>query len=237
LPGVSVAAATAKNIGVKVGDHLRFSIAGFELEAEVASLRQYEESVVKRSFAYLFEPGSLSHLSPTYSTAFYLPPQQKSFLTQLLRAHPGMALYQLDRFIEQLQSIIRQVSDGVMLILWLTLAAAGLVLCSAVMSSLDSRKQEGALLRALGSPGELIVGSVWLEFSLLGFLAGVVAIMGAEIILFGLQVLVLKTTLQAHFVYWLAAPLLSALLLGVLGGFACRSVVTSAPGLVLRGVN
>ncbi|AZP12985.1 ABC transporter permease [Undibacterium parvum] len=237
LPGVSVAAATAKNIGVTVGDRLRFFVAGFEFEAEVASLRQFEESAVKRSFAYLFEPGTLDHLSPTYSTAFFLPPPQTNFLPRLLRAHPSMLLYQLDRFLEQLQNIIKQVSDGVMLILWLTLAAAALVLGSAVMSSIDSRRQESALLRALGSPRELILASLWLEFSLLGLLAGVVAILGAEFILFGLQVLVLKTPLQPHYTYWLAAPLLSAALLGLFGATACRSVLTSAPGLVLRGVN
>lgn len=237
LPGVSVGAETAKNIGVKVGDRLRFSMGGIPLEAEVASLRKFEENATRASFAYIFEPGSLAQMSATYSAGFYLPPAQKSLVHALLRAHPTMALYEMDRLIAQMQDIIRQVSDAILLVLWLTLAAAGLVLCSAVLSSIASRQQETGLLRALGSPRQLILGSVWLEFSVLGMLSGTVAIAGAELILFGLQSQVLKTPLHAHYVYWLAAPVLSSLVLGLLGGFSCRSVVHTPPGLVLRGVN
>lgn len=237
LPGVSVGAETAKNIGLKVGDVLDFLIGGIEHKAEVASLRQFEESATTSSFAYIFEPGSLANLSPTYEASFYLVPEKKSFVNQLLRAHPTMAVYELDRFIAQMQAIIKQVTDGVMLVLWLTLLAGCLVLFSAVMSSIDSRKQETGLLRALGSPRQLILGSIWVEFSVLGLVAGTVAIVGAETILIGLQTLVMKTPVHAHYAYWVAAPFISAILLGVLGHVCCRDVVTTPPGLVLRGAN
>ncbi len=236
LPGVSVNAESAKNMGVKIGDHLRFSIAGLELEAEVASLRKIAPSVTQRSFSLLFDPASMTAYTPTYTSSFYLAPEQKRFVNTLLRQHPGIALLELDKLIVQMKTIIEQVTDGVMLVLWLSLLAGGLVILSAVISSIDQRRQENGLLRAFGSSRHLILGSVLIEFAVLGGLAGTVAIICSELMLLGIQSFVLKTSLQAHYLYWLVAPVGSALLLATLGVVACRSVITTPPATVLRGV-
>ena len=235
LPGVSVGAESAKNIGLKIGDRLRFSIAGLELEAEVASFRKITPSATRESFAFLFSPESMKDFSPTYTTGFYLPPEQKYFVNQLLSKHPSVALLEFDRMIMQMKSVIKQVTDAVMLVLWLTLFAGALVMFSAVSGSMERRQQENGLLRAFGSSKALIMGSVLVEFSVMGALAGGVAIIGSELILLGIQVFVLQSPIHPHYLYWLISPIASALLLALLGTFACRHVVTTPPGAVLRG--
>src|SRR5690606_27566590 len=100
-------------------------------------------------------------------------------------------------------------------------------------SSIDSRKQEAGLLRALGSRRQLIVGSVWIEFSVLGFLAGISAVIGAELLLLSLQHWVLETPIQPHYLFWLLGPLLRAVFVGALGALSCRSVVTTPAAVVL----
>lgn len=235
FPEVSVGAEQAKNIGLKIGDRLRFSISGLEHEAEVSSIRKYETTETKTSFDFVFEPKSMHAFSPTYMSAFYLPPEQKTFSIKLLRAHPSLTLFEFDRALEQMKTIIKQVTDAVVLILWLTLAAGCLVMLSAVLSSLDRRQQENGLLRAFGASRQLLFSSVLIEFSVLGFLSGTVAIIGSELMLFGLQELVLKTAIQAHYLYWVLSPCLSALLLGCLGTLCCRKIITTPPSVVLRG--
>ena len=127
---------------------------------------------MRPNFFFIFEPGSLDTYSPTFITSIYLPAQQKSFINQLLLDHPTILVMELDRIIEQIRSIVNQVSDGVLLVLWLTLIGGCLVLLAAVMGSIAARKQQAGLLRALGSSRQLIVGSICAEFAILGFLAG-----------------------------------------------------------------
>jgi putative ABC transport system permease protein len=234
LPGVSVEVDTAKEIGLKIGDKLQFSFGGLLLDAEVASFRSLDWRSMRPNFFFIFEPGSLDAYSPTFITSIYLPPQQKSFINQLLLDHPTILVMELDRIIEQIRSIVNQVSDGVLLVLWLTLIGGCLVLLAAVMGSIAARKQQAGLLRALGSPRQLIVGSICAEFAILGFLAGLIAIVGTEILLISLQKFVLETAIQPHYIFWLISPLSGAAFVSALGYICCRHVVTTPPAVVLR---
>ncbi|ACE83241.1 ABC transporter permease [Cellvibrio japonicus] len=234
LPGVSVEVKTAEEIGLKLGDHLRFSLGGLELDAQIASLRSLDWNSMRPNFFFIFEPGALEGYSPTYITSIYLPAQQKPVINELLRAHPTVLVIELDRIISQIRTIIDQVSDGVLLVLWLTLIGGCLVLLAAVMSSIESRKQEAGLLRALGSPRRLVLGSLVAEFAILGTIAGAIAILGSEILLLSLQKFVLETPIQPHYIYWLLSPLVGGVFVSLLGYLCCRPVVTTPPAVVLR---
>lgn len=234
LPGVSVEVNTATEIGLKLGDKLQFSFGGLLLDAEVASFRSLDWRSMRPNFFFIFEPGSLDAYSPTFITSIYLPAQQKSFINELLLDHPTILVMELDRIIEQIRSIVNQVSDGVLLVLWLTLIGGCLVLLAAVMGSIAARKQQAGLLRALGSPRRLIVGSICAEFAILGFLAGLIAIIGTEILLISLQKFVLQTPIQPHYIYWLLSPLSGAVFVSALGYICCRHTVTTPPAVVLR---
>jgi putative ABC transport system permease protein len=234
LPGVSVEEGVAKSLHLKVGDSLRFSLGGLDLDVQVASIRSLSWKSMRPNFFFIFEPQSLDAFSPTYMTSIYLAPEQKLFINQLLRKHPTITVVELDRIIDQIRKIIDQVSDGIGLVLWLTLSAGSLVLFAAVLSSIDSRKQEAGLLRALGSSRQLILGSVLVEFLVLGLLAGVIATISAESLLFAMQTFIFKNPIQPHFIYWLIAPVGSALFISALGVLCCRPVMTTPPMVVLR---
>lgn len=234
VPGVSVEIELAEEAGLSIGDKLTFSLGGLILEAQIASFRSLDWRSMKPNFFFIFEPGALDNYSPTYITSLYLPVEQKSFINDLLRRYPTMLVIELDRIIDQIRTIVTQVSNGVLLVLWLTLAGGCLVLIAAVTSSIDSRKQESGLLRALGSPRRLMIGSVWAEFSVLGLLSGIIAVIGAEILLISLQYWVLETPIRPHYIFWLVGPLAGALFVGALGALSCRSVVNTPPAVVLR---
>lgn len=107
-------------------------------------------------------------------------------------------------------------------------------MAAAVNASIDSRLQEVGVIRALGSPKRTILGSLWIEFTLLGAVAGVIAVLGAEALLFGLQSKVFNMPMAAHYELWLVGPLMGAFLVGALGVWSCRKVVVTPPGVVLR---
>jgi putative ABC transport system permease protein len=236
LPGVSVEKETATALDLSIGDKLQFSFGGILKEAEVASIRSLEWSSMRPNFYFIFSPGSLEKLTPTFITSVFIPKEKKSLVNQLLLSHPRALLIELDRIIAQIQQIIEQVSDGVFLVLCLTLAAGSLVLFAAVISSLQSRKQQTGVIRAFGAPRKLILGSLVIEFTVLGLLAGIVAVIGTESLLLSLQTFVLNTPIQPHYLFWLIAPTLGATLVAVLGYVGCYSVVRTPPAIVLREV-
>lgn len=234
--GISVEAEAAEDLGVGLGDDLRFSVGGLMLEARVASIRTLKWDSMNPNFYFLMSPGALESFSPTYLTSVFLRPEDKLFINQLLERFPTIVVIEMDRVIAQIQSIVAQVSVGIELMLWLVLLGGFMVMWAAVSATMDERKQETALLRALGSSRKRLLGSLWIEFSLLGGLAGIMAVFGAEVLLLSIQYWVLDMPLQAHFGLWFWGTLGAMLLIGTLGVFACRRVITTPPGLILREV-
>lgn len=234
LPGVSVEQDLAEDLGLKLGDRLTFSIGGLEMRAVIASLRTLDWQSMNPNFYFIFEPGALNDFAATYMTSAYIPPEQKRLVNRLMRNHPTLLVIALDRVFEQIRSVVARVTQGIQLVLMLTLVGGALVLLAAVNSSLESRKQEAGLLRALGSSRRLVVGSVWAEFSVLGGLAGLLGVVGAEALLFSLQYWVMDIPIQPHYGYWLLGPVLGATLVGTLGALGCRSVIHTPPAVVLR---
>lgn len=232
--GVSVEVDIATRVGLHIGDKIRFSVGGLTLEAEVASIRRVDWKSLKQNFFFIFEPYSLDKFSPTYGTSVFIPSEDKKYLNQFSRNHPNFLILDFGKLIENIKRIITQVSDGIALVLWLTIITGCLVLFAAVMGSLESRKQESGLLRALGSSRKLILGSVFIEFAILGFLSGLIAIVGAECLLLGLQKLVFNNSIQPHYRYWVASPMIGMMFISILGIICCRRVVTTPPALVLR---
>ncbi len=232
--GVSVEAGTAQEIGIKLGDELIFSLGGLELKARVSSIRTVDWNALTPNFYFLFSPGALDDYSPTYLTSVFVPNDDKRFINEFLRRYPTIVIIEIDRIIERIKAIVTQVSQGVELVLWVVLLGGVLVLIAAVSASMARRLHESSILRALGSGRKLIVGSLWLEFSLLGFASGLLAAFGAELILFALQSLVFEATSRIHPLLWVFGPILGAFFIGLLGAFACRKTVTVPPALVLR---
>lgn len=236
IAGVSVEQQTAQELGVKIGDDLTFDIGGLKLDVRVASIRSLKWDSMNPNFYFLLSPGALDGFSPTYLTSVYLPAEQKMFINTLLTAFPTIVVIEMDRVLAQIQTIVEQVSLGVELMLGLVLLSGFFVMWAAVSASMDERMQEAALLRALGSSRHRLLGSLWIEFSLLGLFAGIMAATGAEILLLSIQYWVLDIPLSAHWEIWLWGTLGSAWLVGTLGVIACRKVVNTPPGLMLRAL-
>ncbi len=227
----------ADDLGLSIGDVMTFDIAGQRLSAEVSNLRRLDWESMRPNFFIIFSPGALEGLPATYMTSFYLEPTQKRFLNELLAQFPTITVIEVDALIAQVTSIIDRVTQAVELVLGLVLASGCLVLVASIQASRDARMSEHALVRTLGGTRQLITGSLAVEFLALGLFAGAVAVVGAEVTVAILETQVFELTASVHPWLWLVGPLLGATLIFVVGMLGTRSLISSPPITVLRGLN
>ena len=232
--GVSVEVELAERLNLKLGDQLRFSIGGLEVESPITSLRSLDWNSMRPNFYMLFAPGSLEDFPATYITSFYLPPEQKLLVNDLVRQFPSVSVIELDKIIERIRDTISQVSLAIESVMALMLVAGVLVLIAGVRASIAERLQEAAIIRTLGGRRRLLLQSLMVEFGLLGVAAGLLAAIGAETTLAVLSQRVFELPFTPHPLLWLLGPLVGALLVGTAGTLACRSSVSEPPLKVLR---
>ena len=157
-------------------------------------------------------------------------------LNDLVRLFPTIVIIEVDALIEQIQTIIAQVTSAIELISVLVLVCGALVLLSCVNATLDERFHENAILRTLGAGKKLILTSLLIEFATIGMVAGVIATLGAEGSLYYLQEQVFEQDFNFHYWVWLAGPLLGMVIIAGLGMNSTRQVVSISPLNVLRRV-
>ena len=219
---------------LKVGDTLVFMIQGRPLATRVASIRTVAWDNLQPNFYIIFSPGALADFPSTFLTSFHLGAQQKLFLNTLIRAYPTMTVIEVDAIIEQIQLIISQVTLAIELVLALIMVAGGMVLLASIQASMDERFKQHAILRTLGASQRLVMGSLVIEFCMLGLFAGVLATVGAEVTVFALETQVFELEYQLNPSLWLLGPAVGVVLIGSIGTLATRKVVKISPTIVLR---
>ena len=233
VPGVSVEAKVAQSLKLKLGDHLIFTIAGVNREARVTSLRSINWDNFQPNFFMIFQPGTLQDLPATYLTSFYLAPGHDKEIIELSRSFPAVTILPIDALLEQLRSILAQVTIAVEYVLLFVLAAGMAVLFSGLQATLDERIRQGALLRALGAERQLLVKARRIEFGLLGATSGLLAALGAELVSLVLYRFAFDLPWSPH-PWLLLLPVLGALMVGGAGVFGTRRALNASPLTVLR---
>lgn len=227
----------ARRSGLEVGDRILFEVAGSRIDVEVASIRRVDWDSLQPNFFVIFSRSALADVPSTFMTSFHLPTDRKRFLNDLLRSFPTLTVIEVDALIVQIKSIIDRVTQAIELVLALVLGAGVLVLIASVQSSKDERMREHGLLRALGATRSLVSGSLALEFAALGFFAGLLAVLGAELTVGILQSQIFELGFELHPTIWPLGPLVGAGLILVVGMIGTRSIVRTPPGVVLRGLD
>jgi len=235
LPGyVSIEEEYADWLDLELGDRIEFEVNRQIVAAEVSSFRSVRWDNMQPNFFVIFSPGTIDHLGATFLSTALMEREQKILLNDLIRLFPTVVIIEIDALIEQIQTIIAQVTSAIELISILVLICGALVLLSCVNASLDERFRENAILRTLGAGKKLILTSLLIEFASIGIVAGLIATIGAEVTLYYLQEQVFQQEFSPHYWVWAAGPLLGMLIIGGLGINSTRRVVHTSPLAVLR---
>ena len=231
---LSIAENLSSRLGLNIGDELTFDVAGQKITARISSVRKVDWGSLKPNFFIIFSPDIVEQLPLNYLTSFYVPEDKNNELTQIIRDYPGITLLDMSQVLVQIQGLLGQVTLAVEYLLVLVLLAGVLVLLAALHSSLDDRLQQGAILRTLGAKRQQLQLMQWLEFMLLGVLAGIIAVAGAEVICWVLYEKLFQMQYPWHLNYWLWIPLSSGFLIALLANRSLTTVIKQPPLVILR---
>jgi putative ABC transport system permease protein len=233
-PLVSISSEYEEALHLKLGDRLRFDIAGETLTAEVASIRKIRWDSFRPNFFLVFPPGLLDNTAGTYMTSIFLTPAERPALVGLVRQFPTVTVFDVDAILKQIRDIMDRASLAVQYVFLFTLVAGVVVLLAAVQSTRDERRYESAMLRTLGASRLTVLQGVAAEFCALGFLSGILAAIGASVI--GMVLARRLFSLEYHFdpLVWGVGLVCGTLLVGISGTLATRRVVATPPIVSLR---
>jgi putative ABC transport system permease protein len=136
--------------------------------------------------------------------------------------------------IKQVQDVVDQVVTAVEFLFLFTLASGILVLYAALVGSQDERMREAGLLRALGATRRQLSQAQWIEFALLGGLAGMLAATGAAAIGWALATRVFDFEWVFSPVVWIAGLTVGAACAFIGGWVGLRNVLNQPPLRTLR---
>ncbi|MDN3919751.1 ABC transporter permease [Roseateles violae] len=181
--GLSVEEGLAETLGLKLGDRLRFDVAGSAVEARITSLRKVDWASMRVNFFVLFPRAEMPELPATYISAFKAPvgeAQRAALDRALSHEFPNLTVIDVSAQLNQVQAVVDQVIQAVQFLFAFTLATGLVVLLASVASTREARTREFALMRALGAGSQLLAQVQRAELlgvgALAGFLAGAVAL-------------------------------------------------------------
>lgn len=182
---LSVEEGLAETLGVKLGDRLRFDIAGTPVEGRITSLRKVDWSSMRVNFFVLFPSATLADLPASYIAAFRAPGENGSsaaFDNALARDFPNITAIDVSTQIAQVQRVLDQVIRAVEFLFGFTLAAGLVVLFAAITATREARAREFAVMRAMGAGSRLLGQVQRAELLGVGALAGLLASVAAIVV-------------------------------------------------------
>ncbi len=230
---VSVEAGLAARLGLELGSRIEFSIAGQVLRARVVNLREVQWESMRPNFYMIFPPGHLSDYPASWMTSFYLPVAERERLLPVMRQFPSLSFLDLQAVFDQIGALLGRLALAVELLLVLVLLAGIAVLWAGLVASDLERTRELGVLRMLGARRSVLALSQWAEFALLGAVAGLLATVATELLVWLLYRYLFALAYTGSPWLW-CLPLFSALVLGLIGRLGYRHLLDKSPGSLLR---
>jgi len=179
---LSVEDGLAKTLGLKLGDRLRFDIAGTVQEGRITSLRKVDWGSMRVNFFVMFPRARMDGVPITYISAFRAPAGQPHFDRDLVRQFPNLTSVDLSASLAQVQAVLDKVIRAVEFLFGFTLAAGLVVLFAAVSATRENRAREYAVMRAVGASSALLRAVQRAELLGVGALAGLLAAVAAVVL-------------------------------------------------------
>lgn len=233
---VSIEANLAKELGIKVGDHLTFSLPEGPLKAQVINLRTVEWESFSPNFFFIFAPNTMDENAGSYLGSFYVPSKDKSKLVNVIQHFSNTVFIDVSLVLDEIKSLVSVLVKIISILALLVSLSGFLVLIACINLLMDERKREVAILRSFGSSKSQLKNMLSMEIGLIGLMAGIVACIFAEVIS-AIASYRMDLVIQPHWEIWLILPIAMMLLCALMGRYRLGYLTDLPPLKSLRELN
>jgi putative ABC transport system permease protein len=167
----------APGLGLKLGDTLTVNVLGREITGKITSFRKVDFSNGNQNFVLILSPGLIDHAPHSFlATVRVADKDEEPLYRAVTGKFQNISTVRVKDAIAQVDGMLQELSDGVRAASVVTILAGLLVLAGAIAAGQRARLYDSTVLKVLGATRSRIAAVYALEYGLLGFVTGVLAL-------------------------------------------------------------
>lgn len=174
---ISLDQTIARGTGLKMGDSMTLNVLGRSFKGRIASLRKVDFTTGGQNFVLVLSPGLIDQAPHAFLATVRVTPSQENAMYMAVTDHfPNISTVRVKDAIEQVQTLLASLAQGVSAASLVTILAGLLVLAGAIAAGSRTRLYDATILKVLGAT-KLRIASVYvIEYGVLGAATGVLAL-------------------------------------------------------------
>ncbi|MGB7302822.1 MAG: FtsX-like permease family protein [Burkholderiaceae bacterium] len=234
-PLVAMEDREADQLGLKVGDQLRFDIMGEPVEVRLTAIYSQRRMQSRLWLEAIFSDGVLKPFITRHVGAAYMPAEETLAAQDRLAAvAPNIATLRTESLLRETRGLMTRASGGLVVIALVCLAASLLVLGSVVAASRSRQVYEATVMHAIGARHSVLKSVLIWEYALLTLVTATFAMIAGSLLATGL--LRWRLEMDPLGLYWSGATTaiaVSAISLGLGARYLLRQMRLN-PAMLLR---
>jgi putative ABC transport system permease protein len=237
-PEVSIEEGMRGLAGLDVGSSITFDIVGRKMTARVTSIRRVDWRNSRTGFMVLFRPGSLEGAPQMLIAPINGPEgaqERARFQRRLLDSYPNISVIDVAEVVSTISRILNNVTLAVSFMGGFVLLCGVLILVGSIAMTKFQRVYEAAVLKTLGAKRKVLLMILFVEYGLLGLVAGLIGALAAVALSYSIARFVFDIPWTYSPLVSLAGIALTVLLVMSVGVASSLNVLTQKPLAILRG--
>ena len=234
-PQLAVSEEALRDFQLRLGDKLKFQVAGRPLVAQIVAVFQREGRAPVR-YDLVVPQLALRGFPVVYYGAVHVEPSKIPAVERaIFDKFPTITVMNLADVMARIQEAVDQVALVIRFLALFAILAGLIILASSIAGTRYRRVREVAILKTLGATRKRIAGIFSIEFSILGAIGGLVGGVLANLFTRVLCDKFLETKFEFDWVSLLVVMAGTAVLANIAGWLASARILNQRPLEVLRG--
>ncbi len=232
---ISIEEDVARHLGVGIGSTLNFDLQGMPVEGTITNIRQVNWENLRTNFFIIFSPHPFEGKPVTYiATSRSLPQEDLNYQREVVGAFPNVTVINVRHILDTLRDIMGKILLTVQFMGGFTVGAGLVVLAGSMAATRYFRLREAVILKILGASRRKISLIFIVEYTLLGFIAGVIGVIMGWILSFVFLKYILEIEWKLPIAVFPIVVIVTIFLTTTISYFMTRQATRRKPLEILR---
>jgi putative ABC transport system permease protein len=174
---ISLDQSVAQGTGLRIGDSMTLNVLGRSFQGRIASLRKVDFTTGGQNFILVLSPGLIDKAPHAFlATVRVTPEQENAMYMAVTNRFPNISTVRVKDAIQQVQTLLASLAQGVSAASLVTILAGLLVLAGAIAAGTSARLYDATILKVLGATRLRIALVAVIEYGVLGAATGAIAL-------------------------------------------------------------